>query len=160
MLPENSSGPSQHWEPLQLPSGLAPADLHTQVCQRLSVLDAAERTIAKERSELCTAWNHSLLVNRLPSELLVFIFVHVSDAISNSESHLYSNRSYPTTKWTKVIKVCRHWRDVAYSSPVLWRAILMRSTVYTQLSVFKSASQVESFEITKTKVWIRFDFLD
>ncbi|KAM5539295.1 hypothetical protein V8D89_007168 [Ganoderma adspersum] len=146
MSSKNSPGPSQRWEPLRLPPGLAPADLHTQVCQRLSVLDAAERTIAEERSELCTAWNRSLLVNQLPSELLVFIFVYVSDAISASKSHLYLNRCYSNTKWTKVIKVCRHWRDVAYSSPALWRAILMRSTTYTQRALALSTpATVDAF---------------
>ena len=160
MSSKDLADPSQHWEPLRLPSGLAPADLRTQVCQRLSVLYSVERAIAEEHSELCMAWNCSLLINQLPDELLVSIFAHVADATSAKDSYFYLDRNYPTTKWTKVIKVCRHWRDVAYSSPVLWRAILMRSTAYTQRALtLSNPATIDAFFINNEIMLKNFKLL-
>ena len=132
MTSEDSPDPSQHWHSLRLPPGLNSADLHVQVSQRLSVLDVVQRAIDKERSELAMAWNRTLPVNQLPNELLISIFAHFANAISTREPHVYLTRLYPNTRWTKILIICHHWRDVACASPALWRAILMRSTAYTQ----------------------------
>lgn len=52
----------------------------------------------------------------------------------------------PEHQVDQIIKVCRHWRDVAYSSPTLWRAILMRSTAYTQRALALSTpATVDTF---------------
>ncbi len=102
--------------------------------------------MAKERSELCMAWNRTLPINQLPNELLVSIFAQVADAIPASESDPYSKRFYPTVKWIKVLKVCRYWRDVAFASPTLWRAIPMRSPVYVRRALALSTpATVDAF---------------
>ncbi|KAI1786889.1 hypothetical protein LXA43DRAFT_746457 [Ganoderma leucocontextum] len=141
---------SQHWQPARLPSGLPNVDLWARVRRRLPVLDAAEKAIAKERSELAIAWNRTLPVNRLPNELLVSIFAQVADALSISRSRL-SGR-YPSTQWMKLILVCHYWRDVAYASPKLWRVIHMRSPAYTEraLALSSPATIDVSFALHKS----------
>ncbi|KAM5545908.1 hypothetical protein V8D89_000034 [Ganoderma adspersum] len=132
--------PKQCWRPLSLPSRLTPAGLHTQVRQRLSVLDSIGEAINEERSCLNMAWNRTLPINRLPNELLVSIFTQVADGIWVRRScSLFVGRYHPDIKRTRLVLVCRYWRDVAYASPVLWRVIDIRSPEYTERSLILSA---------------------
>nr|VWO97680.1 G protein beta subunit (G protein beta subunit 1) [Ganoderma boninense] len=87
------------------------------------------------------AWNRSLPINQLPTELLVSIFAPVAATMSTEEPYLDRD-----PKWTKLVKVCHHWRDVACASPVLWRTIAMRSAGYTQRALaLSNPATVDAF---------------
>ena len=64
-------------------------------------------------------------LDTLPNELLSDIFVWY--AIETSKSHSASMRRRPQPRgyygWGDIMLVCRRWRDVALSSPALWRAV-------------------------------------
>ena len=130
--------PKQYWQPLPLPSGLTPAGLHAQEHQRLSVLGGIE-VINEERSCLNMAWNQTLPINRLPNELLVSIFTQVADGMWVLSRGLFASHYHPDIKRTRLVLVCRYWRDVAYASPLLWRVIDIRSPEYTERSLILSA---------------------
>ncbi|KAI0692714.1 hypothetical protein BC835DRAFT_31981 [Cytidiella melzeri] len=55
-------------------------------------------------------------INRLPSEILGAIFEHVLDPNFSADVSL----KLMDFKWLDIQSVCRHWRDVALTTPVLW----------------------------------------
>ena len=65
---------------------------------------------------MCTSQNAQLVVNQIPSELLVYIFQIVQEAV-----HCMMIPFTPA--WIPFTWVCRHWRNVSITAPILWSTI-------------------------------------
>ncbi|KAJ7659292.1 hypothetical protein DFH06DRAFT_439152 [Mycena polygramma] len=85
--------------------------------QSISAL-LAEQTLARERIE-----SYKYPVLTLPNEIMSEIFMHLlpqyplcPPLTGNLSPHL-------------LLRVCRKWRDIALSTPILWRAILVEKTI-------------------------------
>ncbi|KIM35585.1 hypothetical protein M413DRAFT_32437 [Hebeloma cylindrosporum] len=75
--------------------------------------------------------NTSVPINRLPTELLTSIFESLQDHHqfddlfpAAAESDLDNSHS-----WLVVTQICRHWRTIALSTPILWKNLYTR-TIY------------------------------
>lgn len=64
-------------------------------------------------------------ISTLPSELLVGIFLLVQ-------------ASRPLKEWHRITHVCRHWRDTAINTPILWTKPPTRNEHYTSLMLERS----------------------
>ncbi|EKM54860.1 uncharacterized protein PHACADRAFT_259015 [Phanerochaete carnosa HHB-10118-sp] len=79
---------------------------------------------------LKTCWNTTLPVSRLPPELLLLVFEDWA-----SECYTETQETEPETRpyaWIRCTHVCRRWRELALSSPFLWRRIVPTSPEWTQ----------------------------
>lgn len=66
------------------------------------------------------------LAANLPPEILSTIFKMVQqDANREDLRDAVGPDSRSFTKWTRVLRVCRHWRDVGFSAPLLWTTIFV-----------------------------------
>ncbi len=64
-------------------------------------------------------------INRLPEEILGYIFEVLADLVrDDTEMRLRSSwRNLPQERWLQINLVCRHWRRIALSRPALWTCI-------------------------------------
>ncbi|KAI0704042.1 hypothetical protein C8Q76DRAFT_753373 [Earliella scabrosa] len=69
------------------------------------------------------AHNAQQAVNQIPSELLVYIFQMVQDAVY---SGCWGMVPF-TIEWIPLTWVCRHWRNVSLTAPILWSTIHVTS---------------------------------
>ena len=92
-------------------------------------------------------WNASVAANRLPNEMLLHIFVLLTEMPSNSEDKeklIYievSEFRRKSLRWTKLMLICRRWRNFAVATPALWRTIdvAKESTNWMKLALVRSA---------------------
>ncbi|KAF5325341.1 hypothetical protein D9619_010085 [Psilocybe cf. subviscida] len=75
--------------------------------------------------ELKTRRNAHADVSSLPLELLVDIFLLVQ-------------KNTPLKDWHRITQVCRHWRDTAINTPILWTKPPVRHQDYTSLMLERS----------------------
>jgi F-box-like len=86
--------------------------------QFLGVLEAQKRVLDEEMPEL-RALIHP--IRRCPSEVLSNIFAMTTTPLSLGESYR-SHREHLNQTYN-ILRVCRHWRDVALQCPPLWAVI-------------------------------------
>ncbi|OCH93812.1 hypothetical protein OBBRIDRAFT_748746 [Obba rivulosa] len=87
-------------------------------------------------TDLKTRWNSVSPICRMPTELLVEIFVHHARDIGSRAVAIYrGSTSQPRGEklyaWTSVAHICRHWRAVALASPRLWSHLYITSPRWT-----------------------------
>ena len=106
------------------PESLSDADKTRwmQCVERISVLRATtpenSAALGLQAVKLKTLWNSSLPINRLPTELLVSIFIFTFP--TSNVTHL----PFATPdKHSPLMRICRRWYYLARSSPTLWRAV-------------------------------------
>ncbi|KAM5545886.1 hypothetical protein V8D89_000012 [Ganoderma adspersum] len=77
-------------------------------------------------------------ISWLPNELLVQVFLlYAEGATPTSQRH---TPQLAKMRWLPLMLVCRHWRDVALASPILWRVVHPASqTQWTTLVLARSA---------------------
>jgi hypothetical protein len=100
-------------------SGVADIPALERVLQDVaSVSDFLEHA----RSALRTRWNDQQPINRLPQELMVYIFEHCCPTayyLEQEHGGSASDIAYPRTVFA-FSQICKGWRDLAFSAPVLW----------------------------------------
>ena len=77
-------------------------------------------------------------INRLPAEVLVHIFTYVKPSFQDDEFDYTTYAFYPEREvaaWLSFVGVCRSWRTVACTTPLLWRDI--RIGKHTKLPLFR-----------------------
>lgn len=77
-------------------------------------------------------------INRLPAEVLVHIFTYVKPSFQDGEFDYTTYTFYPEREvaaWLSFVGVCRSWRTVACTTPLLWRDI--RIGKCTKLPLFR-----------------------
>ncbi|KAK7685314.1 hypothetical protein QCA50_011677 [Cerrena zonata] len=87
--------------------------------------DKVRREIESTINGLHRRLNSFALINRLPPELLAEIFCFCRDAhwgVRKGDKGKFEHVGL-RLRWTMVILVCRHWRDVAERTPRLWAHI-------------------------------------
>ncbi len=115
-----------------------------EISQRLRRPGAKEKVadaISRERLEFKILWNRSLPINQLPYELLVQIFI-----LGNLE-YDFSDREF-LSSWTqglrlgasKLMGICRHWRDIIIETPAFWCTITPQhsNANWTELCIARS----------------------
>lgn len=131
------------WQHSRPPSTLAPTEVREQVRHRPSTLDVVEQANTKERLDLNVVWNRASPINRLSNDTLAFIFTHVANNLLASASPNHDGHCYASTKWTRLILVCQHWRSVAYTSPRLWHHVICtQSPRYTEHALALSTTEL------------------
>ncbi|KDQ17985.1 hypothetical protein BOTBODRAFT_185389 [Botryobasidium botryosum FD-172 SS1] len=76
-------------------------------------LDLVQVFLCEEVARVRAEWNHLAPINKLPIEVLEHIFLYGAfDDIANYTMLPYSSRT--------ISHVCRYWRGVALSTPLLW----------------------------------------
>ncbi|KAI1784149.1 hypothetical protein LXA43DRAFT_1043807 [Ganoderma leucocontextum] len=99
-----------------------PNDICQKIKKCLDELDLKEHEIFRQRMELKSRWNCSLVIARLPNEILFLIFVRFSKSLPQAiEERFKFGLAKPG--WTELMLVCRHWCDVVRTTPALWRTI-------------------------------------
>ncbi|KAH7909464.1 hypothetical protein BJ138DRAFT_1173658 [Hygrophoropsis aurantiaca] len=73
---------------------------------------------------------HSVPINKLPVELLSYIFTLTSHSLPDSHQDVIDNQDFPSNAENSVVPsilsaVNRHWRRVAVSTPALWTSLCM-----------------------------------
>lgn len=92
-------------------------------------IDKLERALSALRSHR----NSLSAVSRLPTEILCHIFTYLDISCRQ-----FLPDSQSSWMWQSVTHVCRHWRDIALTSPTLWTYIDLRSPFWTQESLQRS----------------------
>ena len=129
-------------------------DLRQRISHQLVELDREEeeyiKSINRKRLELKRLWNSTLLIHKLPSELLIQVFTNLPDYFGASNpkpsSHSISGEGVsadapPITSWPSLMLVCRCWRDLLVSTATFWRVINTRRHIdSTKLSLARSAA--------------------
>ncbi|KDQ51403.1 hypothetical protein JAAARDRAFT_140488, partial [Jaapia argillacea MUCL 33604] len=84
--------------------------------------------------QLCTKRNSLVPISRLPPEVLASIFVqHVAQ--NDLRSPLLSS-GCSADWWIAVTHVCKHWREVALATPMLWCSLpFQRSDLVPEMIV-------------------------
>lgn len=113
---------------------------------------------------LKTSWNATVPAGRLPAELLLFIFEDWAARCFNdarpqpNPDYKYSYGKKPPLlypggaySWTVCAHVCRQWREVAFSSPRLWRRVVPGSPTWTKLVLKQSANYMLYVDFTAVK---------
>ena len=80
--------------------------------------------------------NALLPINRLPPEILIYIFSMCRDErpVHVRGPARWPFRRYSTHTLEPALSVCRHWRDIALSTPSLWNSIVNSSAIHRQFS--------------------------
>ncbi|KAI1793632.1 hypothetical protein LXA43DRAFT_1081217 [Ganoderma leucocontextum] len=95
---------------------------------------AIVKAVSHERLEFKILWNHSLLINQLPNEILIQIFAFASVHFAFATDFWW----WDTRFWTLMV-VCRHWRDLIVDTPVFWCILdLTKNANWTQLCLSRS----------------------
>ncbi|KAI0752311.1 hypothetical protein C8Q80DRAFT_441658 [Daedaleopsis nitida] len=84
-------------------------------------------------------------IHRLPPEIMVCIFLMYTPAPRPHSGFGHRHRPHPlhASRWTSLMLVCRHWRDIALASPTLWQAVDVRkSAAWLELAVERSRGAV------------------
>ncbi|KAJ7593888.1 hypothetical protein C8J56DRAFT_423501 [Mycena floridula] len=90
----------------------------------LSELDAEEHKLQRAAASLKGYRNSLLPVHRLPPELLAEIFRLLQEQPQSfCPSFEYEVPSRSDYRWMDLLQVCRHWRGIVATSPMLWSAI-------------------------------------
>ncbi|KAI0755526.1 hypothetical protein C8Q74DRAFT_312174 [Fomes fomentarius] len=92
----------------------SPAAVREKVSEYQNTLERWRMAILDKERRLNAVWNSTLPVNRLPNELIVYIFILYTESHGSIE---------PNFRWTRILAVCRHWYTVACATPQLWRHI-------------------------------------
>ena len=79
--------------------------------------------MVKENADCTRILNSRTLISRLPNEILVHIFLECT--IRRQERKPFHNRAERifAKLWLNFTHVCRRWRDVALSCPLLWNYV-------------------------------------
>ncbi|KAI1793636.1 hypothetical protein LXA43DRAFT_198536 [Ganoderma leucocontextum] len=123
-----------------------PHTLCEAICQELAELDAKEKAVMEpiscRRLELKRLWNRSLLIHKLPNELLTHIFAHLPHTPWKRRDRSTNGQpAWLDLGWPCLMLVCRHWRDLLVSTPAFWRQVnFMRKTKWTKLCLSRSAA--------------------
>ncbi|KDR85868.1 hypothetical protein GALMADRAFT_150249 [Galerina marginata CBS 339.88] len=68
-------------------------------------------------------------VNCLPREIIGEIFLYVQSLYQYypflMPQHEFTHRTKPSNSWTRVTRVCRYWRDIAFNTKTLWCTITL-----------------------------------
>ncbi|GJE90066.1 F-box protein [Phanerochaete sordida] len=100
------------------------------------ILDAYRRYSGRDDVQaeflraLKTRWNTTLPVARLPPELMLLVFDDWA-----AECYVEIQKTQPPYRpysWISCTHVCRRWRELALSSPCLWRRIVPASPEWTE----------------------------
>ncbi|KAF6756794.1 hypothetical protein DFP72DRAFT_809697, partial [Ephemerocybe angulata] len=116
-------------------------ELRAEILDRLVVLDENEETRA-----LKSRYNTLAPTTHVPTEVLSHIFLFLRDELAGSDS----TDSLPES-WTRITRVCCHWREVALGCPALWadlrfshpgltRAMIQRSSNFPLTIIFDERS--------------------
>ncbi|KAJ7503227.1 hypothetical protein B0H11DRAFT_1984573 [Mycena galericulata] len=81
---------------------------------RLAAIDGELELLYERIASLKVERNTLAPIARLPNELLAYIFGICAKGASTSGAPMH---------WVKVVFVCRHWNEVAFSSPAIWAYI-------------------------------------
>ncbi|KAI1788150.1 hypothetical protein LXA43DRAFT_1026425 [Ganoderma leucocontextum] len=118
--------------------------------ERLDELDMKEREIFRERLELKSRWNRSLMVTQLPNEILFLIFVYFSGLLPSTDEDDEDYFKFGLAKigWTKLMLVCRRWCDVARATPALWRTIDVGRTSLSWMKLALTRSSGATIDVS------------
>ena len=113
------------------------------ISQELAELDVREKAIMEpishRRLELRRLWNYSILIHRVPNELLIQIFRYLPHT-PWSRRNANGQPLWLDLGWPGLMLVCRHWRDLLVSTPAFWKEVnLRRQTNWTNLCISRSA---------------------
>ncbi|KAI1793803.1 hypothetical protein LXA43DRAFT_1122306 [Ganoderma leucocontextum] len=140
-----------------------PDVLHREIARRVAE-PRAKQEIAKalscERLEFKVLWNRSLDINQLPNELLIQIFkFHTAWLPHLFDVTAEGRRETPNGRFWRLMRVCRHWREVIVGTPAFWCSVLLKkATNWTELCLARSvAAPIEV--IADMPLWCRIEHL-
>ncbi|KAI0752313.1 hypothetical protein C8Q80DRAFT_441793 [Daedaleopsis nitida] len=85
-------------------------------------------------------------IHNLPNEILVEIFLMhaaASRTFSLAGTSGYKHRPHPRRAlgWVSLMRVCRHWREVALATPTLWQIVdVNKTTTWLKLAIDRSCN--------------------
>ncbi|KAI0737758.1 hypothetical protein C8Q80DRAFT_1358567 [Daedaleopsis nitida] len=98
-------------------------------------LEGQLNTVLRQQLRLKSLWNTTVIIHRMPIEILSDIFYAVKDSLQVPRHGALSN-----TEWVHVRLVCRYWCKVADATPALWRTVDILDRVdWVYLSLSRSA---------------------
>ncbi|KAM5545717.1 hypothetical protein V8D89_000755, partial [Ganoderma adspersum] len=122
----NLPSAAQASHPAAYPSA-EPHILRERISKQLAELAVKEKEliypIYRKRSELNRLWNTSLLIHRLPNELLVQIFTYFPGVAWIHPRAPSCDRAPDQIGWHHFMLVCRHWRAIFVFTRTFWRKI-------------------------------------
>ena len=83
-------------------------------------MEEVVKAISNQRPEFKILWNHSLPINQLPYELLVYIFFIIHSEYEFDSDVLLPKRQGPEPVVSKLMGTCRRWREVIVGTPTFW----------------------------------------
>ncbi|KAJ7074011.1 hypothetical protein C8F01DRAFT_6216 [Mycena amicta] len=114
---------------------LSTLDAHIEQLQITLTSLCAERTLIQDRLD-----SYTYPVLTLPNEIVSEIFIQYLPRYPACPPLL--GDSSPT----KLAQICKHWREIAHSTPMLWRAI--------QLFFYGPLSAVPKLQLAAAQVWL------
>ncbi|KAI1793619.1 hypothetical protein LXA43DRAFT_197487 [Ganoderma leucocontextum] len=127
---------SEYW------SQSPPDDLRREIAWRMADPGAkleVVKAISNERLEFRTIWNRSLPMNQLPYELLIQIFMGVHWEFDPASEFSMAWRQGPQPSFSKLLGICRHWRDIIIGTPAFWSTVNLKGNVnWTELCLARS----------------------
>ncbi|PIL34700.1 hypothetical protein GSI_03480 [Ganoderma sinense ZZ0214-1] len=147
LVPTSVLTTSLYWRPS------TPQALRQQIARRIAQPGAKEevaKAIANERLEFKTLWNRSLPINRLPYELLVYIFTFLHPTVTVGPYGVLTSSREISQPTLELMATCRLWRDVIVDTPAFWSAVVPEcwNTKWTELCLSRSRS-------APIEVWVR-----
>lgn len=99
-----------------------------------------QRQLGIEVSQLLSIRNEFQAACRAPAEILMDIFIqYQADHRRRQQADFWLENPPVHLEWNKLGAVCRRWREVFVSSPLLWTEIFPSSLLWTDLCINRSA---------------------
>ncbi|KAM5545892.1 hypothetical protein V8D89_000018 [Ganoderma adspersum] len=126
---------------------------YTHPAEALAALVQERIEVDAERLEAASLSNRSLPIHHLPNELLTRIFFLVCFKRPLSLGGPQAKDMDRATR-TKLMLVCRYWREVALATPMMWRFLEMGRHVYlTKLALERSDPATIDVDICRNYIF-------
>ncbi|KAJ6513393.1 hypothetical protein C8R45DRAFT_345807 [Mycena sanguinolenta] len=93
----------------------------------VSELEMMDRALQNASAKLRGSRNSMQPINRLPPELLAYIFsetqLRLPSFLPLPPTGLHDYEKYDWREWQRLSEVCRHWRGIIASSAILWSTV-------------------------------------